>query len=142
MTDLNRWSAEVLMGWHLTDMCGNPPWWVKYGSPRQPELTALPIRTPYNEDGEPMGWVQDDWNPIDPATGQIWMCVNKMEELGWFVNLEGNESYPDKGKKYQASFYHNEFGFIPTSMRGIEDDNPCTAILTAAKAAWERGGEG
>lgn len=74
--ELRCWSAEVLMGWILSEM--------KY-------LSCHPVTKQVyygREDGSFVCWVED-WHPDDPESPvkQILMVVERMRELGWHLSI-------------------------------------------------------
>lgn len=105
--ELRRWAAEDLLGLTLKDN--------NYMVP----------------DEKPGHWrvlfLKPDFRPDDPATGQIWLVVEAMRELGWVLCLNG----------YTAWFMRPTcFTMPPTTETHV---NICRAILRAAKAAWGDG---
>lgn len=74
--------------------------------------------------------VSASFRPDKPETGQIWMVVEKMRELGWILNWN-NELLTN----YYARFYNYELGIELTAL----DPNPCLAILQAACRAHRHG---
>ena len=109
--ELRRWSAEDLMGCKVTFLPFDPGnYW-------------------YEKDGEVKYW-QHEWKPDRPESGQIWMVIEKMRELGWWLDLTTNDK--DEIDTYaefkQSGRYRNS---------GRHSDDPCLAILKAAHAAKE-----
>lgn len=85
-----------------------------------------------------MGWVDvkanfkvfyNQWLPDRPESGQIWMLVERMRELGWYFVI-GNQGSRCRSRGYIAEFWNP----VTTTVKRIFDDNPCLAILKAAKA--------
>ena len=65
-----------------------------------------------------------DWTPDKSETGQIWMLVEKMRELGWLLDfVQWNDHY-------SARFTKMGIGL----KQYLKDTNPCLAILKAARA--------
>lgn len=65
------------------------------------------------------------WLPDNPATGQIWMLVEKLRDEGWEFRLENCDSY-------LAQFVRVANDKL-VSFDEI-NPNPCLAILKAARA--------
>ena len=82
--DLNRWSAENVMGWVWTlisdDDLEQIYWWI---DPKTDE-SALPI---YQDDE--YNFQQSLWTPLTDWN-QLKLVIEKMRELGWFIILSGN----------------------------------------------------
>lgn len=118
--ELDRWSTK-LMGWiEGTDFTIE-----KYGPEGQ--FTGIWISSPNPPIAEVI------WHPSDPATGQIWLVVEKMRELGYVFSLDwGHESIPGCSNMCRARFLRLEDKF-----RASDDPDPCAAILKAANAAVE-----
>ncbi len=86
-----------------------------------------------------MGWdinceigpiLKTNWQPDNPSTGQIWMLVKEMQELGWRLHLcNPGMMYPETAS---AGFSLIEKYTMP--QRYYKDTNPCLAILKAARA--------
>jgi hypothetical protein len=69
------------------------------------------------------------WCPDDPTTGQIWMIVERMRELGfnwWDIQTYQDKWYVRIIKDGIEGMYYNGEGSLNT--------NPCIAILLVAKA--------
>lgn len=64
--DLDRWLAEKCMVWNLD-----------------------PATNLYCDGLKPVIAMQI-WRPTDPATGQIWLCVERMRERGWEMLYENS----------------------------------------------------
>lgn len=116
--ELDRWAAE-LMGWWL-DTSGR--YWCAHGQgPPPPKV--------------------ENWHPSNPSTGQIWLVIEKMQELGWKWSIDY-----DSVTFWQNKFRTETIGNIQVS---VPDTSPeavsiydnlseiCLAILKAAKAALE-----
>ncbi len=112
--DLNRWSAEVVMGWTLS------------------EPSEIFGQTYWGEDERIMK--KEFWTPLTDKNQLFDQVVDKMRELGWFMTIW------DMGKEYEACFTNNVNRFLMEG--GIEKygRNPDlnTAVLQAAYKAVER----
>jgi hypothetical protein len=96
------------------------------------------------------------WAPDNPETGQIWMIQKAMQMMGW--SLRFSSPCIGEEEKTAAMFYtakhYCEWSPVPGEFDGshpnpyvcasypkntswIFDENPCLAILKAAKLAWE-----
>lgn len=124
--ELDRWATERVMGWHEGYASSIPDW------PKQW----------LNKDNNPTGFTvylnsmkaEKVWQPSNPATGQIWMVVEKMRELlGWNFNLNW-QGHP--GITIAIAQFH-KFDTGTLEHRQGYDDNPCIAILKAAHGALE-----
>ena len=113
---LEKWSAEVLMGWILID-----GWWT---IPANPKL--------FSEGHLDYILSEKDWHPTsDQAPAwQIFMVIERMKDRGWYLTLN---YWPD-------GMVHAEFS-KPHGQQKVEDEFDClsiwplVAILTAAYAA-------
>lgn len=72
------------------------------------------------------------WLPDNPSTGQIWLLVEKMRELGWCLALEDFGGSPDRWRAKFARGYETSLE-KPNHIAAF-NDNPCHAILLAARA--------
>ena len=70
------------------------------------------------------------WCPNDPTTGQIWMVVDRMRELGAYLR---GLMYSPYTQKWTAMFTD-----VDSELGTAVDDNPCLAILKAAKATEDQ----
>jgi len=114
--ELRHWSAEDLMGGFLQ----HGQWWVATEKIGHCQCVMF----------------EDQWRPDDESTGQIWMVIRKMREAlpdgsdGFNLNLNWQAH---KGITISIAQFHKIDPFIHG--QGA-DDNPCIAILLAAKEAW------
>lgn len=120
--ELDRWSAESLMGW---------TWQPAMASERRTGQwfdKDFPVFVISRDTAYPV----EEWHPSNPKTGQIWMVVDKMQEMEW--TLRGL-SYNPFNKKWTCLF----FKFTEDGDFSAYDiaETPCIAILKAAKAAKE-----
>jgi len=122
---LRRWSAEDLMGW--------------YRRSDNPEGYYYSCQTGYRE-----GKVRN-WTPDSRCTGQIWLVVERMRELGWSFSV----FFVKPDQKYVAEFYREpcQSTFVFPQPNGPNygwgsNSNPCHAILLSAHIAWSAGREG
>lgn len=111
LTELRRWSAEELMGWYIENIYPDKLL-------RDNEIYC---------DSKGLVMLVSDWQPDNPATGQIWMLVEWARALGFcfeIVILSGGPISVDVD--------------IPKDIRqfNAKDNNPCLAILLAAHEAW------
>lgn len=107
VAQLSRFAAEKIMGWEQNTNMNSP----YYGCWMKGSLKV------YDSGG---------WHPEDGDSNQIWMIIDKMHEFGYtfsFYRFVGPIPYIAKFMKIYE-------------YRG-EDENPCIAILLAAKAALE-----
>lgn len=108
--DLDRWLATELMGWVLD-----------------------PATKLYCDGLKPV-IAQQIWHPFDPKTGQIWLCVERMRERGWWLILQG----PFIGNEILPYVFHAELkkvGVPEKSSAKVNEGNPAIAICKAIKAA-------
>lgn len=114
--DLNRWSAESLMGWYDKGNFWAAP------NPDKPD-------NEYNR--EYFGlykYSKKDWTPLTDCN-QLFMVVEKMRELGFYLKMK----YNPLSNKWAASFWVRAKGKVSS---GWADDLN-TAILLAAREAVE-----
>lgn len=120
LTELRRFSAEKVMGWYIVYAEDN----------RQQNYYSHPGKL-YDE----FHINVTDWLPDLPSTGQIWLVVEKMRELGWYrFNLLTALDYntePPLPYGYEAGFSKGNCWILGY------DPNPCIAILKAARGATE-----
>ena len=128
--ELRDWSAG-LMGWRRRDIEGvtclqptgvNVVWFT------DDSKAGMTWRTNTNKT-DPR-YDPPLWAPDDPTTGQIWIVVQRMRELGWHMNLHEHPLMAEAKNKWSASFrnidtrdYFEKYA-----------QTPCLAILKAAKA--------
>ena len=117
---LRRWSAEDLMGFHLSED----------GYPYEDSFVSK-LRSAYLDSNNRLKWFEENWRPDDPDTGQIWMVVERMRKLGWLmIEFEQHPTY------YEVGFAKDTGGGDTTKLYEAKDTEPCHAILKAAQAAW------
>ena len=88
----------------------------------------------FNKQGGFVCYVKD-WLPDRPESGQIWMLVDRMRDLGWGLNYQVYQDY------YVAYFQplvrpSSELG-ASYNVKAIVGIEPCLAILKAARATEE-----
>ena len=125
LQELRDWSAG-LMGWHREHRSGL--WTVT-------ECYAGECDIWIDQNGVQQAKAEDDgyvfgqfWQPYSKETGQIWLVVERMRELGWEFHLS---CYGDGS--YSASF-NQIYGECPRNAYIESKTAPCHAILLAAKA--------
>jgi len=114
MQDLRDWSAENVMGW--------ADWGSFYTFPDTPSEIV------YTKEDISFG---PAWRPDDPTTGQIWMFVDRMRELGYLFDLTYYTIYGVILDYWTASFYDGN----SVKKSWGKDTNPCHAILLAGYEA-------
>lgn len=122
LTDLRDWLATEVMGWtfipeHNEDVG-------EYG-------VIHHLNAHWKKKGE-LIYFDGEWRPNDPKTGQVWLLVERMRELGWRLML----TYPslNEPNKIAAEFHYKQQGSVASYIR---NPNPCLAICLAARAAME-----
>ena len=114
--DLNRWSAEKVMGWIESPMEGD--WWTQY------------ITTKHFPDGayEHL-YHKNKWHPLTNCNQQR-LVIEKMRELGWYFSIG------DEYNSVVAPFYYACFINLALNKRteNYGNDLP-TAVLQAAYEA-------
>jgi hypothetical protein len=76
MTDLNRKSAEIIMGWHIVDNGDNESYYYM----------------PFESRDYRIGPNVSNWTPLTDMN-QCMMVVDKMRELGWAINLSNENAW-------------------------------------------------
>lgn len=112
LKELREWSAEV-MGWK------------KEMAPYWPYRRADGSWAGYNEYADQYN--RNKWTP-DTDLNQCFLVVERMRELGWKIVM-GNTF----DKSYFAEFRAITYP-VPMDNHYAEHDNPCHAILLAARA--------
>ena len=107
--EMREWAAKK-MGWHEH----NDIWWIS--NDYQTHLSvAMDVFT---------------WRPDNPTTGQIWMLVEKMRELGLYLTIYTDiNSYTAVFRTVDSS---GRFWSAPLEI------NPCHAIILSAMATEEK----
>lgn len=140
--ELDKWAATEVMGWKWHELYNC--YYLK--SPKYKTISILGIKTneipdPSSNTGGTLVIVgRDDWHPSDPATGQIWLVVERLRELGWDFACLVLIAPREKGSDYYCSF---EIGSRSSEEKPgpkfqAKDPNPCVAILRAARAAMKK----
>ena len=107
--ELRKWSAGVM----------------EYKIVCSPDCDRFPL--PYCEDKDGNRF---SWTPDIPKSGQIWLFVNKMRELGWRLHFcMPGMMYPETNS---AGFSLIEHCLMP--VRYLKDNNPTLTILLAGQA--------
>ena len=125
-----EWSAGV-MGWIWSDE--HEMWCVDSERDVDGRLTfACPDELPGYEievvHGDSPDWRQTLWTP-DTNLNQCFMVVERMREFGWCLALEDFGGSPDR---WRAKF--GRFSLEKPNHIAAFNDNPCLAILLAARA--------
>jgi len=145
--ELRDWSAEKVMGWWLKESID------EYGN-KTGEWYSGDEYTGYDKyyihsDGEDVSndltWL---WRP-DTDLNQVFMVVERMRELGWYLYCEPepNMTFPNYKKAaiiYEIGFYHPEnmkLELKPSRGFVMYDRINAHAILLAAHATGEGQGE-
>ena len=115
--EYRKWSAERVMGWVLIIPDFEDEWdHSSYTNPNKPRW-YLPKK---------------DWRPDDPTTGQIWMFVEKMRELGWKAQIWVMKD------DYRVLFFKGFHDWRHAKQRDYTiNTDKCLAILEAGHNAVE-----